>query len=346
MLSLLLVKGVEEVIYTAPATVAGSGLDAVSYTVADQYGDTANGSASVQLDAGPKLSAVTPAVVEQGQSTEIGSVAAGLAGDPLIIRQTGGAGVVSLQLVGGVEEVIYTAPTTVAASGFNMVSYAVSDAHHDATSRGSSSIPVASGSGALIVGTAGGAVNAGAGNSVIDGRAGNETIQGGGGQDVVFAGAKDTVTLLNGNDAIFGTSYDTIRAGSGQDTLAVGNHDRITLGGGNDTVSMGIYDTVKVGAGQDVFAYNELGGGDSITGFLASKDLLDFSPLSSSLSVSNAPLSGGVVAADSIAWAYLGTGAMAYVNDTNSALSTGALGLMDVVLNGVSSGLSASNFKG
>ena len=87
-LALQLVGGVEEVFYTAPATVAASALDAVTYTVTDQQNDAvASGSATVQLDAGPTITSVTPAVVEKGQSTEIGTVAPGLVGDMLDSNQ-------------------------------------------------------------------------------------------------------------------------------------------------------------------------------------------------------------------------------------------------------------------
>jgi hypothetical protein len=111
-LSLQLVNGVEEVIYTAPSAITTSALDTVSYTVTDQYNDAAaSRSIGVQLDAGPSITAVTPAVVEKGQTTEIGTVAPGLAGDMLTLKQTGGNGTLSLQLVNGVEEVIYTAPS-------------------------------------------------------------------------------------------------------------------------------------------------------------------------------------------------------------------------------------------
>ena len=77
--------------------------------------------------ASPTIASVTPAVVEKGQSTEIGTVAPGLAGDTLTLKQTGGGGALALQLVGGVEEVIYTAPATVAASTLDAVSYTVTD---------------------------------------------------------------------------------------------------------------------------------------------------------------------------------------------------------------------------
>ena len=51
------------------------------------------------------------------------------------------------------------------------------------------------------------------------------------------------------------------------------------------------------------------------------------------------------VAANSIAWLYLGGNAMVYENNTASALATSNTSLMEITLAGVSSGLSASNIK-
>ena len=123
-------SGVEEVNYTAPASVVASATDTVSYTVTEN-GVAATGNASVQLDAGPSITAVTPTAVEKGQTTEIGTVSPGLAGDTLTLKQTGGNGTVALQLVSGVEEVIYTAPSTIPASVVDAVTYTVVDQHND-----------------------------------------------------------------------------------------------------------------------------------------------------------------------------------------------------------------------
>jgi hypothetical protein len=50
--------------YIAPSTITGNTLDTVFYTISDQYNDAmAAGSASVQLDAGPSITSVTPSVV-------------------------------------------------------------------------------------------------------------------------------------------------------------------------------------------------------------------------------------------------------------------------------------------
>jgi hypothetical protein len=320
-LAFQLVNGVEEVIYTAPATVAASMLDAVSYTVTDQLGGTATGSASVQLDGGPTIASVTPAVVKKGQSTEIGTVAPGLAGDTLTLKQTGGGGALALQLVGGVEELIYTAPATVAASTLDAVSYTVTDQHNDAVATGSSTIPVASGTSSIIVGTAGHAVSAGNNNSVIDGRAGNEAIQAGNGTDFVLGGPNDTIQVGNGSDEIIGGAYNsitagngsdviiggannTIRAGNGPDKVTGGPNDTVTLGDGSNTVIGELNDIVNVGNGSnqlvaapgdvwtigngaDDFKFASGFGNNTINGFQTGKDVLNFDP------ASPAPSSGG-----------------------------------------------------
>jgi Ca2+-binding RTX toxin-like protein len=322
---------------------------------------------------------VAPSVVEQNHSEEIGTVAPGLVGDMLTLNKTSGSGVLSLQVVGGVEEVIFTAPAIITSSALDAVTYTVTDQHNDAVATGSSTIPLASGNGAIVVGTAGGAVNVGNGNSAIDGRAGNETINAGNGADAVFAGTNDQITLGNGGDTIFGGSNDTIQAGNGidaifaaahatitggngndsvsagpyanitlgngNDTITVGDNSTLKVGNGNDTMTLGTSDAVTVGTGQDTFIYSELGGNNSIAGFLAGKDSLDFSQINPQLSVPNAPLSGNMVAPDSLAWVYQGKNAMIYINDTDNTLASSSLLLTEVTLTGVSSGLSAHNFK-
>jgi hypothetical protein len=379
-LSLRLVGGVEQVIYAAPATVAASTPDAVTYSVNDQFGDTTSGAASIQLDAGPTITAVAPSVVEQNHSEEIGTVAPGLAGDTLTLKQIAGSGALSLRLVAGVQEVIYAAPAIVTASALDAVTYTVTDQHDDAVATGSSTVPLASGNGAIVVGAAGGAVNVGNGSSAIDGRAGNETINAGNGADAVFAGTNDQITLSNGSDTIFGGSNDTIQTGNGidaiftaahatitggngndsvsagpyanitlgngNDTITVGDNSTLKVGNGNDTMTLGTSDAVTVGTGQDTFIYSELGGNSSIAGFLAGKDSLDFSQINPHLNIPNAPLSGSMVAPDSLAWVYQGNTAMIYINDTNNTLVSSSLLLTEVTLTSVSSGLSAHNFKG
>jgi hypothetical protein len=132
--------GTQQVIYTAPGIIPASTTDAVSYQVTEQQdGATAFGSGSVQLDSGPNISAVTSPVLEQGQSTSIGTVKPGLPGDTLILTwQTSPTanGTVSLTPLSartGDAEVIYTAPASITADTAVSVSYRISDQHADAT---------------------------------------------------------------------------------------------------------------------------------------------------------------------------------------------------------------------
>jgi Ca2+-binding RTX toxin-like protein len=250
-LALQLVGGVEEVIYTAPPTIATSTPDTVSYTISDQHNDAmAAGSASVQLDAGPSITAVTPSVVENGQTTEIGIVTPGLAGDLLTLQQTSGNGTLALQLVSGVEEVIYTAPSTIA-SILDTVSYTISDQHMDAVATGSNTVPFAPAGDTIYVGTAGGSISVRNGNSAIDGRAGNETITVGNGADVIFGGPNDAITAGNGTDTIYSGANSSITAGNGNDAVTAGANSSVQLGNGNDAVTAGPNSSIKLGNGND-----------------------------------------------------------------------------------------------
>ena len=256
----------QTITYQSPA----SGTDSFSYTVQDQLGDTATGTVNVTVNSGPAITSKTPSVVENGQTTVIGTVKVGLAGDTLSLEQTGGIGAISLHLVNGVEEVIYTAPANVAASMLDTVSYTITDEHND-VAMGSSTIPVAPANDTVYVGTAGGGLSVGNGNSAINGTAGNENIQAGNGADVVFAGPSDTISLGNGNDTVLGGSNNTISLGNGSDTALGGSNDTIQAGNGTDVISTGANshvtvgnnpDTVTVGANSTVVVGN---GQDSVT---------------------------------------------------------------------------------
>ena len=79
--------------------------------------------------AGNDIIVPDPATVEQGQTTVLATVTPNQPGDTLSLAQTAetDGGMVSLQDVGGVEEVIYTAPGTLSASGTDAVAYTVTD---------------------------------------------------------------------------------------------------------------------------------------------------------------------------------------------------------------------------
>ena len=94
---------------------------------------------------------------------------------------------------------------------------------------------------------------------------------------------------------------------------------------------------------------NTAAGHDTITGFMAGgsiNDLLGFSAINQNLAIEGPLAAGANVAADSIAWFYSPAGAaMVYVNDTGSALAMTSTSLMEITLNGVTSGLTIANFS-
>ena len=140
--------GTQQVIYTAPATVAASGIDSVSYSVTDQLGGAvAKGSATVTLDGGPSVVAVTPSIVEQGQTTVIGTVTPGEPGDTLSVIQGAMLGNVSLGAVqaDGTQQVIYTAPAGVFASGTDTAIYGIIDQHGDAVANATATVTLDAG---------------------------------------------------------------------------------------------------------------------------------------------------------------------------------------------------------
>jgi hypothetical protein len=89
----------------------------------------------------------------------------------------------ALQLVKGVEEVIYTAPSTIA-NTLDTVSYTISDQHNDAAT-GSNTVPVA----------AAGDTFGGPNDAIAAGK-----IAAWNGNDAVTAGANSSIKLGNGND--------------------------------------------------------------------------------------------------------------------------------------------------
>ena len=198
----------------------------------------------------PTITSATPSVVEQGQTTVIGTVKPGIASATLSLKQTGGAGTLSLVTVNGVKEIIYTATANVTAGILDTVSYTIQDQYNDEAT-GSNTVPVAPVSDTIYVGTTGSSLNVGIGNSAIDGRAGNERIQAGNGNDVVFAGIDDTINLGNGDDTVLGGSNDAIQAGNGMDNISTGASSNVTLGSNAVTVTVGNNSTVGVGNGQD-----------------------------------------------------------------------------------------------
>jgi hypothetical protein len=138
-INLVTVGGVVDVVYTVASSVASTATDRAGYTVTDEHGGSISTVAVVSVDGGPRLAVATPAVVVQGQSTVIGTVTPGIAGDVETVTQTGSSqGTVTL--VG--TKVIYTAAANVTANNTDAVSYTIADQHNDATVSGSASVKV------------------------------------------------------------------------------------------------------------------------------------------------------------------------------------------------------------
>jgi hypothetical protein len=289
--SLQLVNGIEEVIYTAPASIATSSTDALSYQITDQHNDAiATGSASVQLDAGPAITSATPSAVEKGQTTIIGTVAPGLPGDTLSLTQTGSTvgGTVSLQqLVDGSYQVIYSAPVGISVSGTDTVSYSVSDQHNDAVATGSASVQLDAGPTLVAVAA-----------SSVGGRQSTEigTVAPGLPGDTLSltqtgssAGGTVNLQLVNGTyqviytaPASLGSSPNVVTysitdqhhvavangtaivGGNVSQSVTANGNTTVILGNGNDTVTLGgTSNAVWLGNGNDTVTVS--GGGNTIS---------------------------------------------------------------------------------
>jgi hypothetical protein len=235
--SLQNVNGVEEVIYTAPASITASTTVPASYQISDQHADArTSGSANVQLDAGPTVTALAVSSVQNGQSTEIATVTPGLSTDTLTLKQTSPSsnGTVSLELVNGVYEVIYTAPGNLNSSPTEQVTYSVIDQHNDAVALGT----------AFVGGNTSQSVTANGDTTVI---------LGGGNDTVALSGASNAVFLGNGNDNVtVSGGRNTISLGSGNDIVQGGAGDTIQLTGKGNLTVLGKSELVFLGGSQDI----------------------------------------------------------------------------------------------
>jgi hypothetical protein len=288
--------GTQQVIYMAPASIAASAIDEVTYTINESDGASATGSANVQLDAGPTI--IAAAAVHPGQTVEIGTVTPGLAGDTLTLAQSSGPGTVTLVNNNGVQDVMYTAPTGVGSNTLVTVTYAISDQHNDAIATGGAIIG-GNGSESIVGGSAGGtavilgtgpdtvtlsglgnAVSLGNGPDTVTGGQGSTTvtvgngidrinlggsnnqITGGNGSDSVTTGDNSTISLGNGHDNVTAGSNSTINLGNGADTVTAGANSIISVGNGADTVTAGASSTITIGNGNDTIY---VGRGDTVT---------------------------------------------------------------------------------
>jgi Ca2+-binding RTX toxin-like protein len=269
------------VTYTGPS----NGSDVITYTVADQYGDTASGMVNVTVDPGPTAGAAS-IMVAAGASTDLttyllGLDKPGIAGDTLSLSGIGTSATKGMVTLSN-GQLAYIAPAT---SGSDAFSYSVADQYGDTASAsvtisavtigniGNASGTVVLGNNSTSVGFGQGTVTvvAGNGNNAIAGGTANDTVVAGNGNNTVILGqGNNTVILGSGNDSvtvgdgnntitIAGSAASTgaIKAGGGNNTLYLGaGHETVSLGGGNNTLILttGTYD-VSAGHGTDLFEF-------------------------------------------------------------------------------------------
>ena len=206
--SVSLVDG--DVVYTASnaafAQLAGgaTATDSFSYTVADQYGDQATG--TVTLDV----------------SNPVTTINGGPYGNA-VIEGTGGNQIINA----------YDYGNTIYANGGN-----------DVINAGQGQATVYAGSGNVTANLNGydNVVTGGDGADSVSGSQGSTSVTLGNGNDTVnLAGYGNNITVGNGNDTIVaGAGSDTVAGGSGTDSVTLaGYSDSVSFTGGNDTISGG-----------------------------------------------------------------------------------------------------------
>ena len=273
------------VTYAAPA----SGSDTLHYTVSDQLGDTAQGTAAITVDPGPTAGNVTSSV-KLGASVDLsatilGAALAGLKGDQLTIQATSSAGTLgAVSRVNG--DIVYTAGGTGLASltagqtvadklGFTIADQYGDTASATATmtvSNPATSAPVATAPMAPVAAappvtpapptttttptpsstpTPPAVSSPSTVSLTLQGYANQLTL--GNSNYTVAAGlGAANLTLGDGSDTVTLAGYsNTIVAGNGADTVTGGGGTTtIKLGNGNDTVrTPGYSNSITVGTG-------------------------------------------------------------------------------------------------
>jgi hypothetical protein len=203
-----------DLVYTAaPAAFAQlapgqSASDSFSYTIADQFGETATGEVTLTVTAPP------PDVIDGNPN---GSA---------VIQGTAGADIIN-------------------AFGFNNTIYGNGGFDTINAGAGQASVFVDGGNVTVNLNGDENAVTGGDGNDTVSGSQGTTTISLGNGSDTInLAGYANKITVGNGNDPITaGGGNDTVTGGSGNDTVTLGGTDNVvTLAGGNDTITNGLGD--------------------------------------------------------------------------------------------------------
>jgi hypothetical protein len=198
----------------------GSQADTLGYTIADQYGDTVNGTVNITV--------TNPADVING----------------------GPFGFATTQGTAGTDIInTYGFFNTIYAKGGN-----------DVINAGQGNATVSTGSGDVATNLAGffNTVSGGDGWNTVKGSQGNTSVTLGNGNDtIIAAGFSNQISLGSGTNSISGgQGLETIVAGAGNNTIvAAGYSNQISLGSGTNSISGGQgLETIVVGAGTDAIA--------------------------------------------------------------------------------------------
>ena len=233
--------GTGAISYIAPT----SGGDTVTYTVADQLGDTAKSMISVTVDPGPTLTGSAPSKVGYSQTVAVGTVAPGLIGDALslVVSAVPASGTLGLDAGGTVH---YAAPGSVPAGGTTAAfSYQIQDQYGDLSPALSQTIQLDPGptatSGTLTVGH----------DQTLD-----ETSFVAGLVKPGLAGDTETITAVTGRASLSGgrVAYATPASGSDSFTYTVTDQLGDTA---TDTVSVTVDPGPTAASGTLVIGHNK-----------------------------------------------------------------------------------------
>ena len=250
--------------YTASGSVLkhipanGTLADSFTYTVSDQYGDTAIGTVDVTV--------TNPATVIDGPQYGSGTIVAAPHASIInaydwnnVIFDEGGNDIVN---AGSGQATVYvnTGDVVVNLAGYNNLVTGFDEAGAAAAAGADGNVSVSGSQGST-------SVDLGNGNDTVSLGGYNNVVALGDGTDVVSAGqGNGTITLGNGNDQVaIGGYWNTVVAGDGNDQVSGSQgNTSVTLGNGADSVSLGGYSNViQVGGGSDTITAGA--GNDQLT---------------------------------------------------------------------------------
>jgi autotransporter-associated beta strand protein len=344
---------------------AASGSQTITYSAADQYGDTASGQVILAIDSGPKTSlaklGVTLGATANLTSAILADVQAGHTGDTLSLVSVSASSLGSVSFSGG--NISYSATGAALASlGANQTektafTYVVKDQYGDSAT-GTVDLTISNPAGTLT-GThaSGGNMLTGTGATTVFSATGTHNlITTNGGNDIVTAGSgSDTVTALTGYTTITLTGADNVVIG-GSGSLNITGHQSsgatVTLGSGDNIVQLnGSHNLINTGTGHNTLTFISghddvmlhAGGSDQITGMaLTGDNVFDLSSLLSTSGLA-ATVTSDSVLADYLHVADNGNNASLVFDQTGSWASSGVtLATLENIGTGVTFGQMAN----